>query len=569
MPFKGQFAFISTDEVSSSQLPRIAAHELGHGTFRLYHTFSDKNDYIVPKGTTDNLMDYNNGKELHKYQWDLVQAPQGMWFTGLIDEEEMAWRNVRGKIRSIVELSRFGYAFNRNIKLSSNNLTAYNLTLGDGHEYDKLAVYIKEDATISNTQNKFTRDIPEQAFDGDKKDRFGFGHAGERGKLEFITSNDNADKLGEYITGRETSQQWKNAVKDQISNFDKRLIDINVMPDGALEAFTNDMRVNLLKAIAEKDDNDYFALANRVVQSVSNDKISSFFDKIQEENIFYKLDDAMNDEDYAMFIKSATTLYYEQEGLAEKFRDISHDNLFVHELREGIMGATITNSMFSDKDSITIKGNIALVYRDPSKNGPWEAYEQRPTNTTSMDAYSKTVGYCELVGLELNSDYAHLNANMHNGIIPLPAFYYYWIYKNQKKEQMLNQLDFAVTIASFALGVGELNAVSKIGRFAFGVKLTGVVKSAINIVLLNQKINNYIKTGTNKGAEFLKKWQEFCLLYDISTFDLRTINKNQNFFQNLLTAWSVGKELLKEDLEDRVASNLETLMQEIEQKTQE
>ena len=30
MPFKGQFAFISTQEVSTSQPPRVAAHELGH-----------------------------------------------------------------------------------------------------------------------------------------------------------------------------------------------------------------------------------------------------------------------------------------------------------------------------------------------------------------------------------------------------------------------------------------------------------------------------------------------------------------------------------------------------------
>ena len=204
-----------------------------------------------------------------------------MWFTGLIDEEEGAWIYDGGKIRSIVELSRFGYAFNRNIKLSNNNLTAYNLTLGDGHEYDKLAVYIKEDATVSNTQNKFIRDI-ELAFDGDNKDRFGFGPSGERGKLEFITSNDNADKLGEYITGQETSQQWKNAVKDQISNFDKRLIDINVMPDGALEAFTNDMRIDLLKAIAEKDDNDYFALAARVIKNIPETDIEDFFEKLDQ-----------------------------------------------------------------------------------------------------------------------------------------------------------------------------------------------------------------------------------------------------------------------------------------------
>ena len=90
MPFKGQFAFVSTREVSSDDLPRLAAHELAHGTFRLYHTFSDRNEYPVPQGTTDNLMDYNDGKELHKYQWDYIHDPQGVWFAGLIKEEEAA-----------------------------------------------------------------------------------------------------------------------------------------------------------------------------------------------------------------------------------------------------------------------------------------------------------------------------------------------------------------------------------------------------------------------------------------------------------------------------------------------
>jgi hypothetical protein len=68
----------------------VIAHELGHGTFRLYHTFSEKNDYLVPRGTTDNLMDYNQGKELHKYQWDYIHDPQGVWFSSLMDEEEVA-----------------------------------------------------------------------------------------------------------------------------------------------------------------------------------------------------------------------------------------------------------------------------------------------------------------------------------------------------------------------------------------------------------------------------------------------------------------------------------------------
>ena len=76
------------------------------------------------------------------------------------------------------------------------------------------------------------------------------------------------------------------------------------------------------------------------------------------------------------------------------------------------------------------------------------------------------------------------------------------------------------------------------------------------------------ETLRRTGAEFLKAWQEFCLLYDISTFDLRTINNNRKLFKNMMTAWNVSNELLMVDLDDKVASNLETLMMEIEQKMQ-
>jgi hypothetical protein len=46
------------------------AHELGHGAFRLKHTFSDENSFVQDQGQTPNLMDYASGSELLKYQWD-------------------------------------------------------------------------------------------------------------------------------------------------------------------------------------------------------------------------------------------------------------------------------------------------------------------------------------------------------------------------------------------------------------------------------------------------------------------------------------------------------------------
>ncbi|HOK99875.1 MAG TPA: hypothetical protein PLD12_12130, partial [Bacteroidales bacterium] len=65
-------------------------HEVAHGLFTLRHTFSNENAYILPQGTTDNLMDYS-GQEataLYKYQWDLIHNPQRVWFAWLKDEEE-------------------------------------------------------------------------------------------------------------------------------------------------------------------------------------------------------------------------------------------------------------------------------------------------------------------------------------------------------------------------------------------------------------------------------------------------------------------------------------------------
>ena len=72
MPINGQCGFIFLNNVSAEGVARVAAHELGHGVFRLYHTFSSDNRYVLPEGTTDNLMDYNGGTALYKYQWDYI-----------------------------------------------------------------------------------------------------------------------------------------------------------------------------------------------------------------------------------------------------------------------------------------------------------------------------------------------------------------------------------------------------------------------------------------------------------------------------------------------------------------
>ncbi|GAA3912464.1 hypothetical protein GCM10022209_00800 [Chitinophaga oryziterrae] len=77
MPRQSQFGFIFEKGKSDADVALTVAHETGHGQFTLEHTFS--NGIGLTQGTTDNLMDYNNGYALLKYQWDVVHDPGHVW----------------------------------------------------------------------------------------------------------------------------------------------------------------------------------------------------------------------------------------------------------------------------------------------------------------------------------------------------------------------------------------------------------------------------------------------------------------------------------------------------------
>jgi hypothetical protein len=75
--------------MSHEQFIHTVAHESGHGIFRLWHTFSSKNNYQLAKGATTNLMDYStkpNPTDLFKYQWANCHNPENT--TGLFQDDE-------------------------------------------------------------------------------------------------------------------------------------------------------------------------------------------------------------------------------------------------------------------------------------------------------------------------------------------------------------------------------------------------------------------------------------------------------------------------------------------------
>jgi TANFOR domain-containing protein len=91
MPRGKQAGFIFTDphgtqddDMRNARIVTTMAHELGHGAFTLKHTFAENTS--LTERSTDNLMDYNNGTQLWKTQWDRIHDP--VTVLGLFESDE-------------------------------------------------------------------------------------------------------------------------------------------------------------------------------------------------------------------------------------------------------------------------------------------------------------------------------------------------------------------------------------------------------------------------------------------------------------------------------------------------
>ncbi len=75
MPRGAQFGYVFTSEIEDANEATTVAHELGHGRWKLSHTFDKRYGAVAGSSTTDNLMDYNNGGHIAKWQWDILSDP--------------------------------------------------------------------------------------------------------------------------------------------------------------------------------------------------------------------------------------------------------------------------------------------------------------------------------------------------------------------------------------------------------------------------------------------------------------------------------------------------------------
>lgn len=82
MPRAKQFGYLFID--GNNKQGKTIAHEVGHGLYRLKHTFDGYG--LLKNEVPDNLMDYSDGIHLSKHQWDFIHDPAITF--GVFDEDE-------------------------------------------------------------------------------------------------------------------------------------------------------------------------------------------------------------------------------------------------------------------------------------------------------------------------------------------------------------------------------------------------------------------------------------------------------------------------------------------------
>jgi hypothetical protein len=152
-------------------------------------------------------MDYNQGKELHKYQWDLVKDPQGEAFAIFMDEEEVAMLDQRMSKESISDLLEDIHNANEDgenqldlstfemskgscpdIELGEYNIDFISLNVGAGIQIDPENNPLKRDPLVidPSEMNREECEAPE-------------GYEGDFTKYSFHRLDESLMNEGEYV----------------------------------------------------------------------------------------------------------------------------------------------------------------------------------------------------------------------------------------------------------------------------------------------------------------------------------------------------------------------------------
>ncbi|WP_148660827.1 hypothetical protein [Marinilabilia salmonicolor] len=340
MPVAGDYGFIFNFGKDYRTNYDILAHELAHGAFNLRHPFSPKSTYQLPRGSTDNLMDYGKpaqGTGLWKYQWDLIHNPEFVLLAHAEEEEEGALKgkNDYDKVINVIEMLRCGYNSDRKVQFQKDVFSWFNESatvrdfdgLYDNITYGYIYVQLNDDDELIKYPSDLELEEPDNILNSLLNLTRGEVLKLDFGGLFILVDKGNAEYLLNYLTPSKQEyelqqRQFVTSIKDLYDSKQytrQRVLKILRTSSQCLyESLTKDQRISLLGFI--NDGSNIPEVAEKIVidiiRTTPEEQIRLFLEDFSKTGLLAEYNEIMNDfggdDNYTQFIFELLKLYLKE-----------------------------------------------------------------------------------------------------------------------------------------------------------------------------------------------------------------------------------------------------------------
>jgi hypothetical protein len=488
MPFGKEFGFLMIDETVTLQeeFIRTTAHELGHGAFKLRHTFSPEARYPLTPSTTDNLMDYVTDTKLFNYQWELIDNPAFMitWFQ---DEEESAMILTTDKwvMRKYIEEFRWANINDRIINYNGTYVVkAENIKLADGKDpYSKIVFYFKKNGPfqIKTSWNE----EPITADDGMVEISFS-------DELIIRVTPDRLQDLLDYLYANEdlfTTQI--NQYVNILSADDKMVLKIiKTLPEESQNNFDGAFKTNWINALIKERPDNYETLIVNIVKSITvwQDKktlLLSLTNNICNMRYFTGHLSGDNEKDFIIKISQ-----FLKEVVPPDLDEIERQ-YFNYE-------GDIYVKILSWEETL----GPDIIFQSEESSYTCEIYIKTKNDWISIfqdDDYLMTLDPFEYVGLAAENALPYLPDGFIVGetVVIMPAFMLHWLLQFEERQQVLDDVatlaDMGFTIVTFGTYAAGKNIIVYGGKYATGAIVDMVLQIGVEALMGNsfdEALNN-------------------------------------------------------------------------------
>ncbi|WP_068473054.1 ADP-ribosyltransferase domain-containing protein [Saccharicrinis aurantiacus] len=485
MPLQRQAGFIYDNPNLN-----IIAHELAHGAFNLYHTFSD-NLKIANEGETQNLMDYKGGTELWKHQWDLIHDPSNVMFAWGQDEKEGEKVLIGNDEKLIGLIEKLRCSFKTQVPFSYkkplgfvNNVKVFdNIKLYDSYLYDEITLVIADDienylpteASVRNVQGKFAIELNGFSF--------------------YVKDEEAANNLKKYIFNT-TDADW---ITHQAKLLAQLTNAINSSDD-------EDLIINTLYTLSPCSYSEMTNSARHKSLEVMAGQwlLPGWNEKIVVDLVASALDNSNNARSLYDYFKQNPEILYNLYSGSDEYR--SH---FV-ELCSALMAMNWTNDelySIAFNRYYIIKSKQLFVRSSFDKANGIDIWSKW-NDTYEMITEVKGLFALEPIGLALECD----NCSESN-INYVPAIFLQSLVDKSDEESIELLINGALT---FAGGYGSINLIangSRIGKIIGAIELLNLTADGI---VTSPLVRNQLML-TNGGKEFLEYWPYIKMTVDLAT----------------------------------------------------